>query len=824
MTVKEKQQKLLKPMVHMIGNAHIDPVWLWKWQEGVSEVLSTCWSAIERLKETEGFIFSRGEAWTFQWIEKIDPTLFREIKRYVKLGRWHIVNGWWIQPDCNLPCGESFVRHCLYGKNYFKSKFGVEVCTGYNVDSFGHNFGLPQILKKSGFEYYIFMRPGPQEKKLPDSIFWWEGPDGSRVLTARIPVCYLADGDLEKHIKSCAQKRSGLVNDFICFYGVGNHGGGPAKESLKSIARLMKNSDFSYKLCFSTPEKFFKSCLKQRRDFPVVKDDLQKHAVGCYTVVAKVKRMNRLAECRLITAEKLATITMLECKLNYPQESLRHAWENVLFNQFHDLLAGSSIKSAYEDTDYSYGESLSIADRSIHESLQRIALKINTSEGKGVPIVIFNPSAWKRTAPIEYEPWFGWQPVKKIEVKDEQGKPVPSQEIEPDSVHILKRVVFLAEIPPLGYRTYWLNQKNGKLPEWKSDLVASSDGHLENRFWKLKFDQDAGTLKRLYDKKEKINIINGSGQVLLVLEDKSDTWSHDVEGYYKQIGKFQRASLKVIEKGPVRATLRISSSYNRSKAVLDVSLYRDIEIISCRLNLDWHEKHKIIKLVFPLALKDAVATFETAYGAIARPDNSGKEMPMQQWVDLTGRISEGGIYGFSVLNDGKYGADILGSQIRISIVRSPVFAQSQPINLKPIKDYQYTDQGDHCLHYTLYPHAGKWQSAEVVQKARELNYPLISVTTTVHKGSWPQVRETFAVSSSQIIIEVLKKAEKGNGIVLRLFETTGRQADGDISYNGKVIVSRLSWKPFEIKTLLLEKKRDQWQCEEINLLEEPIQG
>jgi len=816
--VKRKKPKSIRPIAHMVGNAHIDPVWLWNWPEGVSEVISTCRAAIMRLKETKDFIFSRGEAWAFQQIEEIDPVLFGEIKHYVKEGRWHIVNGWWVQPDCNIPCGESFVRQCLYGKSYFKSKFGVQIRTGYNVDSFGHAWGLPQILKKSGFDYYIFMRPGPQEKELPGPIFWWEGPDGSRVLTARVPVSYIATGDLKQHINSCAQDRSRLVNDFICFYGVGNHGGGPTKESLKSIEQLMKNPDFPYQLCFSTVERFFKSCLKQRKDFPIVKDGLQYHAVGCYSVVARVKKLNRQAECRLMTAEKIAAVAMLECNLNYPQDSLRHAWKNVLFNQFHDILAGSSIKSAYEDADYSYGESLSIADRLIVKSLRKLALKMDTS-GEGIPVVVFNPCSWERTAPVEYEPWFGGEPVKEVELKDEKGRSVPSQEMGSVSVCGRKRIVFLAKVPSLGYRTYWVNREQGKPLKEKSELVARV-GYLENRFWELKFSPDTGMLEALYDKRKEINIINGSGHMLLVLEDKSDTWSHGEVGYYKEIGKFRKISFKVIEKGPVRATLRINSSYGHSRAEIDLSLYRDIEAIDCRLNLDWHEKHKMLKIVFPLALKDIAATVETAYGAVRAGNGTRREVPMQQWVDVTGKISGGETYGFGVLNDGKYGVDVSGPEIRMSIVRSPVFAHDKSNSLKPGRDYQYTDQGHHYLRYILYPHAGSWQSAKVVQKARELNYPLIPVTTTVHTGLWPQRGKTFAVSTSQVIIEVLKKAEKGRGFILRLFETTGRRAKGKLSYNGKVIVPGLTWKPFEIKTLLLHKEKKQWKFEETNLLEQ----
>jgi len=222
----------------MVGNAHIDPAWLWRWQEGFSEVLASCRSALDRMNETPGFIFCRSSSITYKWIEQTDPEMFEEIRRRVAEGRWIIVNGWIEQPDCNIPSGESFVRQSLYGKRYFLDKFGVDVNIGYNVDSFGHSAGLPQILAKSGFKYYIFFRPGAREKTIPENIFWWEGPDGSRVLAVRPPRYYctfVGEDDMDEHIEIARDWRPEGLTNAICFYGVGNHGGGPTKRNLEFI-------------------------------------------------------------------------------------------------------------------------------------------------------------------------------------------------------------------------------------------------------------------------------------------------------------------------------------------------------------------------------------------------------------------------------------------------------------------------------------------------------------------------------------------------------------------------------------------------------------
>ncbi len=272
--------------VYMIGNAHIDPVWLWRWGEGLAEVLATCRSALDRMNEYPEFVFTRADAATYKWIEDSCPDMFEEIRRRVREGRWSIVGGWWEQPDCNIPSGESFVRHALYGKRYLMEKFGVDVTVGYNVDSFGHNAGLPQILSKSGIAYYVFMRPDAREKELPEPVFWWEGPDGSRVLALRLQSPYCTGGaELTQHFHASAANRAHGTTAAACFYGVGNHGGGPTIANIECIRRIQREPEAPTAV-FGTVQQMFEHILKERTDFPVVKGDLQHHAVGCYSAHA----------------------------------------------------------------------------------------------------------------------------------------------------------------------------------------------------------------------------------------------------------------------------------------------------------------------------------------------------------------------------------------------------------------------------------------------------------------------------------------------------------------------------------------------------------
>jgi alpha-mannosidase len=320
--------------LHMIGNAHIDPVWLWPWQEGFHEVKATFHAALERMKEYDDFFFVASSAAFYEWVEQSDPFLFAQIQQQVKEGRWGIVGGWWVEPDCNIPAGESFVRHSLYGQRYFSEKFGVTAVTGFNVDSFGHSGVLPQILKKSGIDYYVFLRPGPHEKKLPSRLFWWQSADGARLMAFQIPYNYESWGkELDTQVRRSLGEMPEAIDEFMCFYGVGDHGGGPTIANLDSIHRLDAAADFPAQAVCSRPETFFQSVVAKGWSLPTVSGELQHHASGCYAAHSGVKRWNRLAENRLMAAEKWSIAAQWNNAQPYPQDFGR-AWKSVLFNQF----------------------------------------------------------------------------------------------------------------------------------------------------------------------------------------------------------------------------------------------------------------------------------------------------------------------------------------------------------------------------------------------------------------------------------------------------------------------------------------------------------
>lgn len=817
--------------VHCIANAHLDPVWRWSWQEGYAETLATARAVVDRLRESQDFIFSRGEAATFAWIEEADPELFAEIRQYVAAGRWNIINGWWEQPDCNLPGGESYVRHALYGKRWFRDKFGVDVRTGWNPDSFGHNAGLPQILAKSGYNAYCFFRPGPHEKEIPKPFFWWQGQDGSRVLALRPPVGHYAawQEDLGDLVRAAAEKARelGLEHAILC-YGVGNHGGGPTRKSIASI-RALQRSEAEPNAIFSTVDAFRTAIAEQAKTFPTVVGDLQHHAPGCYTSHSEIKRLNRLAESRLTAAERWCSLAALAIGWENPTAEFARAWQQVLFNQFHDTLAGTSLPAAYADARQRYGEALSIAARLENAALQALAACVDTridanpepAAAKGRPILLFNPSAWERTDAVTVQ--WGWPSQPADRLVDEHGVEVPFQPTQPDVFPAALRIHFEATLPAHGYRVYRFLQGESK-PQGGpaaagSPFPAIGPFSLENRFYLLSFDPQEGHLVRLFDKVHGVEVLRAPACSLLVLDDPGDTWGHDIHSWRNEIGRFASATVSPGEGGPAQATLRIDTKWKGSSARQEFTLYRDNPRIDVVLHIDWHEKHAMVKLSVPTAVQRGALTYDAPYSTIVR-EASGLEEPGQAWIDLSGfatTIDQQSIpYGVSLLNDGKFGFDCLESDLRMSLLRSPIYCFHAPARAEADREYLYLDQGAQTLRYALLPHAAGWQEAGTVREAHALHHPFVSVFQYPHPGRWGASRMLLSVDPPNVLVGALKGAESGDALVLRLFETHGRPTEATVTLAGEPAL-RTWMGAWELKTLRLERGGP---IREVSLLEE----
>ncbi len=822
--------------LHMIGNAHLDPVWLWQWQEGFQEAKATFRSALDRLTEYPQFIFTSSSAAIYEWIEQNDPQMFAEIKARVAEGRWAIMGGWWIQPDCNLPSGESFVRQGLYGQHYFRAKLGVTATVGYNVDSFGHHGMLPQILCKSGMSAYVFTRPAPHEKGLPGGLFWWESDDGSRVLAYRIPYEYLSSGkDLEPFVRRCMAEIKAPIADWMCFYGVGNHGGGPTKENIESILQLDRDRDLPH-LVFSTPNQFFDTVLKQELPIPVVHDDLQHHASGTYAAHSGVKRWNRRAENLLLVAEKWSSIAYWHTGQPYPGD-LTQAWKQVLFNQFHDIFAGTSIEAAYEDARDNYGEACSIAARALNHATQSLAWQIGIPLDEGMkPIVVFNPHAWQSKVNVELE--YGRLPAGSV-LLDEHDQHVPLQTVQSwAAARGRNRLSFVADLPPLGYRVYKVKaapatatSTNGTTPTPVMPFVAKQDAAgqdadyhatdttLENKWHRLEFDPETGYIRSLIDKALGVEMCRAPWAKPAVIEDRSDTWGHEVTIFNKVIGAFTAQSAKLVAYGPVKAVIRVVSTYGSSKLVQDFAMYRELPQIEVKVMVDWNEEWKMLKLQFPLNLNFIKATYEIPYGYIERPTN-GEEEPGQSWVDASGVVRDSHqLYGLALLNDGKYSFDVDRKVLSMTVLRSPIYAHHDPFMPPPDSQHVFMDQGVQHFTYTLLPHADGWEGSGVVKRAAELNQRPITVIETFHEhGQLPQHDSFIEVDQDNVLVSVVKKAEDNDDVIVRCYETNRVQTKAIIRLPRWERTIETIFGPCEIKTFRVPHDKMQ-PIVETNMLE-----
>ncbi len=805
--------------LYMIGNAHIDQVWLWQWTEGFQETKATFKSALLRMEEYDDFIFTCSSASSYEWIEKNDFKMFEEIRARIKEGRWVIVGGMWVQPDCNIPSGESFARHILYSQRYFREKFGVIAEVGYNVDSFGHSGSLPQFLNKGGMKAYTFLRPGPHELALPSELFYFRSKDGSKVLTQRIPFEYCSWGkELEMHAKRCADELRFGINKGMCFYGVGNHGGGPTKQNIESIRDLNKKME-NVDLKFSSPNEFFDDASKDNFNIPEYTGDLLHHASGCYSAHINIKEWNRRSENKLASSEKFATIADKLGLQNYPCD-YKLAWKNVLFNQFHDILAGTSLKEAYDDARDMYGEAISIANRNENYAKQAISWNINIKEEENLkPIVVFNPHGWEVEMPVEIEALVPSN--KPFKITDEDGIEIPYQVVQSSAYcNGRGRIVFVAKVPSLGWRLYKLYSQ--ATPSAFPPLNAD-DIYMENKFHKVLFNDKTGSITSIKDDENR-EYLSSDGGRCEVMKDYSDTWSHLVRSYRDKEGQFELSSIKLIENGAVRSTIRVSLKYNDSAILKYYTIYRDIPGIYVKMKIDFKEKHRVLKVKYPVNFIHRKGSFGSPYGFVER-EMDGEEYPYQNYMDISGTILGEDILGvartsgFSIINDSKYSIDVLNKEIGFTVLRTPIYAHHDPKVPNDEEDYEYLDLGESSCNYMIYPHKNTLQSENIPKKAWEYNQPLTALFETYHEGNLKCKDSFLKFNNKNLILGAMKRSEDDDGIVIRIYEPFGMEERCEISIPIMDVNYTACFKPCEIKTL---KIKDNGEVLECNLIEDEI--
>lgn len=780
-----------KQPVYLVGNAHIDPIWLWRWQEGLAEIKATFRSALDRMDEFPDYVFTSASAGYYQWIEENDPAMFAEITARIKEERWCIAGGMWVQPDCNIPSAESFARHFLYSQRYFQSRFGRIAKTGYNVDSFGHNGMLPQLLKKGGLTGYVFMRPAQGEKALEHSLFAWQSPDGSKIAAFRLMGSYgdwIDDGLMERPeyagmsrqtIKILqAQEEAERQNTAVmCFYGVGNHGGGPTISALNDITHFIAAHE---EVRFSDPDQYF-ARVPEEDALPVLRDDLQHHASGCYSAHSGIKRANRRAELALVSAEKLMSAAHALGLAEYNGEEIKKAWELTLFQQFHDVLAGCSIRPACEDALLAFGESACRAARLENAALQRISWQVDTSDGvepvrskegdwilwengeRGTPLVVFNPHAFPVTYPVRMN-----KQLSRLE--DTHGNALPLQLTRAAYTNSADRwnTVAMIPLPAFGYTTcrMYLTKENDRSNE--TDVVVG-DYFIENTCVRAQFDPDSGALLRLFDKRTQRELLKSPGEIEVIDETPYDTWCHNVFRFDRRLGCFGAAVFQRIESGPVRGVLRVSVRYEDTTVKQDYVLYPGCGTLFMRVTMDVRARHRMMRFTLGANVAQPRAFYALPGGHIEKKAD-GNENPAQQWAAVTG--ADG--CGVALIGCGKYSFRADGANLGMMLARTPQYADHYGE-----RDGQgdYMDQGEQSFLCAVMPFALK-DAADAARTLALMEAPPLHVMETYHKGSLARETSLLRVDCETVLCEAVKRAENRAGYLVRFTERSGTAQSG----------------------------------------------
>ena len=783
--------------VRAVGNSHIDMAWLWPWTETVEVVRNTFQSVLDLMREYPDFKFTMSSARTYEWMQEKYPDMFEQIKQRVKEGRWEVIGGMWVEPDLNMPDGESLVRQILVGKRYFQKNLGADIKIGWNPDSFGYNWQLPQIYKKSGIDYFVTSKLlwATDYTKFPYRLFWWEAPDGSRLLTY-FPHEYANQFEAEQITKDLGIYAPSIYGNkftnspqMLYLYGIGDHGGGPTRAMLDQANRLRDPNTVFPKIDFSTAKDFFADLNQELPNLkvPTWNDELYfEYHRGVYTSQADTKQRIRHDEELMLDAEKYASVAALFGR-PYAQDQFQLAWKNLLFDHFHDVMPGSGIAVNYLDAKRNLEDVARSAKEITDGSLSEIMAHVNT-KGDGVPLVVFNSLAWRRGEVIEAVVQLPDHNIS-VEVDDAAGHRVGSQLLSLDAATNRARILVLADVPPLGYKTYFVRSAKDvsnvdEVPASSPAVtkVIAAGNVMDNGLVHIKVDPQTGCITSLLDLRTKTQALAPSetdtggpktyacGNLLQAFYDKPqkwDAWNIDAD-FEKQHWDLDKADeVKLVEGGPLRAVIRVKKHFQNSTFVQDITMYAGVPRVDVKMQAEWHEKHILLKVAFPLSAHSDKATFEIPYGSIERPttrntpaEQAKFEVPAQRWADLSDAKR-----GFSLLNDSKYGYDVKANVLRLSLLRSPEWPDP------------HADEGHHEFTYSLYPHGGSWRDAQTVRRGYELNYQMISVQPHKHVGTLPSEHSFIGVDADNVVLTAIKKSEDDDSLVLRFYEWAGKEAD-----------------------------------------------
>lgn len=733
--------------VIMDGHSHLDIAWLWRIQETERKTSRTFLNNLALMDQYPEFTFTQSQAIVYDWMKKNNPDIYERIKEKVKNGQWNIVGNTWVECDTNIASGESMIRQLLYGREFFLKEFNVSSDTYWLPDCFGFSHALPQIIKKSGMKYFITSKLRNQDtNRFPHTLFKWVGADGSEILAFNQRTHYEGDYDPAYLTESANETdMKGTVKLSFGMFGYGDGGGGSTYRMIENAKRL-KNFPGLPASRMGHPREFFKEAEKIRDELPIYRDELyyENHR-GTYTSQGFIKKANRKNEFLLSRIEMAGVFGG-----GYDKERLQDLWLTLLKNQFHDILPGTSIHEAIEDCRRDFEKLKTEGTEMLNGALNALLPKIQV-EKDGV--IVWNFHSNSVTAPVTAEGKNSFDGVYRNFEKD--GK---------------EYTEFIAtDVPPMGYK-FFPYANSGK-----AENVKIGNGIIENEALRVEYDEN-GILTSIFDKENNRETLDGDGNLITVFADKcvhETAWNLE-QSYEKKKWVLRDAeSVEIAESSPVRAVLKVKRKFNKSTIIQNIILYRNSRQLLFETEVDWQERDKIMKAAFDVNVYDTEATFEAAHGAIKRPthrnspfDAARFEQCAHKWADL----SEGD-YGVSILNDCKYGYDILDSRMRITLLRAPTCPDRKG------------DLGMHTFTYAYYPHAGTWQTGGTADAAFALNLPLKACDVKCQSGTLPQKYSFISCDGEDVIIDAVKQAQDGNGIIVRVYESRRVRGERTLTFN-----------------------------------------
>lgn len=793
--------------IYLICNAHLDPVWQWEWEEGAAEVLSTFRVAAELCGQYDTFIFCHNEAILYEWTEQYDPALFEQIRELVKRGKWHIMGGWYLQPDCNLPCGELMLRQIEYGRTYFAEKFGVAPTVAVNVDPFGHSRGLVQLLSKTGYTGYLFMRPGNADQyiRLPADEFVWEGYDGSRVTAVRLADSYNSRrGQAAEKVKAFldACDENGAC---ICLWGIGDHGGGPSKKDLDDLDVLMRQTaQTGDRISHETPEAYFEM-LRKKNWLPSFQNSLNPWGVGCYTSQRRVKKKYRQAENEYLLTEKMTAHAALASGRQWPSEALKTAQKDILFAQFHDMLPGSAIEPAERTTVQLLDHALEELSRIKMQAFMTLCAGQKPPKGNHIPILAYNPHPYSISGDFLCE-FMLWDqcpdtPYFSAAVVDEAGTELPAQAEQPYSCMPFewrKRVVFHAELPPMQMSRFdCILTAQNTIPRrtaQKTDgcYIVQTEAGI-----RIAIGEETGLVEQ-YRKNDKEYLAPGAF-ALEVYADSYDPWGMLRTAYTEKVGVFRLATpaetkeiccteqalapVHVIESGPVRTVVESVFVYGRSYAVMRYFISQQGEL-QLQLRVSWQEKQKMLRMSVPAAFDAQACIAEQMLGQ--EPWRGGMEENVQQrWTALCS-----GQDALLIVNDGVYGGafDEKTGTLKLSLLHTPCYCAHPGADTSktPVPQDRYTphmDLGEQEYCFSVSAGAQDAVLMQASRKAQAFNQqPVLLSCSCASESEKPETMLRLAKSEGVECTAI--RADKTGGWRFYLFNSIPRTQNVQASFAG----------------------------------------